>query len=183
MGHTHAHESYLSLPLKLHDLKREGNISLENVNVVHLVHINSVHEFCIYFSLGKNKNGAWEWCAPFFILRICSLAIRTTSNLLTVVPSRLFFLGMKHDLENTADLEGVLCVSGSIFRNYTLYLFFCPAQGELTVRKKVFNRHVVGLYCPAFMCLVRHVQLFILIFSPCCCSSFSEKCAAQSSRG
>lgn len=119
----------------------------------------------------------------FFILRICSLAIRTTSNLLTVVPSWLFFLGMKHDFENTADLEGVLCVSGSIFSNYTLYLFFCPAQGELTVRKKVFNRHVMDLHCPAFMCLVRLVRLFILILSPCCCSNFSEKCAAQSSQG
>lgn len=44
MGHTHAHESYLSLPLKPHDLKKEGNVSQENANVVHLVHINSVHE-------------------------------------------------------------------------------------------------------------------------------------------
>lgn len=120
----------------------------------------------------------------FFISRICSLAIRTTSNLLTVVPARLFFSGMKHDLENTADLEGVPRVSGSIFGNYALYLFFRPAQGEVTVRKnKVFNRHVVDLHCPAFVCLVRLVRLFILIFSPCCCPGFSEKCAAQSSQG
>ena len=53
MGHTHAHESYLSLPLKPHDLKREGNVSLENANVVHLVHINSVHEYDTYFTAGK----------------------------------------------------------------------------------------------------------------------------------
>lgn len=44
MGHTCAHESYLSLQLKPHDLKSEENVSLENANVVHLVHINSVHE-------------------------------------------------------------------------------------------------------------------------------------------
>lgn len=55
MGHTHAHESYLSLPLKPHDLKREGNVSQENANVVHLVHINSVHEYDTYFIAGKIK--------------------------------------------------------------------------------------------------------------------------------
>lgn len=44
MGHTHAHESYLSLQLKPHDLKSEGNISLENANVLLLLHINSMHE-------------------------------------------------------------------------------------------------------------------------------------------
>lgn len=53
MGHTQAHESYLSLPLKPHDLKKEGNVSLENANVVHLVNINSVHEYDTYFTAGK----------------------------------------------------------------------------------------------------------------------------------
>lgn len=55
MGHTHAHESYLSLPLKPHDLKKQGNISLGNANVVHLVHINSVHEYDTYFIAEKIK--------------------------------------------------------------------------------------------------------------------------------
>ena len=55
MGHTHAHDSYLSLPLKPHDLKREGNVSQGNANVVHLVHINSVHEYDTYFTAGKIK--------------------------------------------------------------------------------------------------------------------------------
>lgn len=31
-------------PVKAIDLMREGNVSLENANVVHLVHINSAHE-------------------------------------------------------------------------------------------------------------------------------------------
>lgn len=55
MGHTHAHESYLRLPLKPHDLKREENVSLENANVMHLVHINSEHEYDTYFTSEKNK--------------------------------------------------------------------------------------------------------------------------------
>lgn len=55
MGHTHSHDSSLSLPLKPHDLKREGNISLQNANVVHLVHINSVHEYDTYFTSGEIK--------------------------------------------------------------------------------------------------------------------------------
>lgn len=86
MGHTHAHESYLSLPLKPHDLKREGNVSLENANVVHLVHINSVHESDTYFTSGKIKMELRSDTFFFSILnikRICSLATRTTCNLLT----------------------------------------------------------------------------------------------------
>lgn len=75
MGHTHAHESYLSLPLKPHDLKKEGNISLENANVVHLVHINSVHEYDTYFTAGKIRVEVFKWCILLSVLnmnRICS---------------------------------------------------------------------------------------------------------------
>lgn len=59
MGHRQEHDSYLSLPLKPHDLKREENISLKNANVVHLVRINSEHERRI-FHLNKKKKTSLE---------------------------------------------------------------------------------------------------------------------------
>lgn len=55
MGHMHEHDSCLSPPLKPHDLKKEENISLKNANVVHLVHINSVHEHRIFHFKKKKK--------------------------------------------------------------------------------------------------------------------------------
>lgn len=55
MGHADVHESYLSLQLKSHNLKREGNISLENANAMHSLCINSARDYDTYFSLGKIK--------------------------------------------------------------------------------------------------------------------------------
>lgn len=74
----HEHDSCLSPPLKPHDLKKGENILLKNANVVHLVHINSVHEHHIFHLKNmERRNDALFSLGTLEVCWICSSVVRS----------------------------------------------------------------------------------------------------------
>lgn len=177
----HEHDSCLSPPLKPHDLRKEENISLKNANVVHLVHINSMHEHCIFhFKKKKKKNEAWKWCALFAGNTgslICSSVVRSMCYQWTgdIIIGLILFLLMICEIWKIADLWGFHGISEGILNLTNCTVYDSPLEGH----SKVSNSCLTTLFYRAFawpdvfanICSTFHLAFFPEVVSLCLQSS------------